>query len=106
VERKNKKQLAATKKPTLERYQVYGYYTDEPQVVVDVVDAESDEAAEALVKKARGGDRNGYTPDGAELLSDTLKNLQKVVRQSAEKVAKDLAELAAQYPADDEEIAS
>ena len=80
-----------TQAPTLERYQVYGYYTDEPQVVVDVVDAESDDAAEAIITKARGGKSRGYTADGASLLTDELENIKDILQRSPEQVAKDVA---------------
>lgn len=85
------------------RYQVYGYYTDEPQVVIDIVDAESPEDAERIITEARGGESSGYTSDGAELLTDTLANVQTLLAQSPEEIAKGIDELRAQYCDNDTE---
>lgn len=81
----------------MDRYLVYGYYTDEPQVVVDCVDADSDEQAIEKVAYARGGSGSDYTSDGAARLSEVIENLTKLAALSPEQVEREHAELAAEY---------
>ncbi len=62
------------------RYIIEGYYTEEPQVVSDIVDASSLEEAEAKIIQARGG---GYVGDGGCLLSERIAGLQEMACLSA-----------------------
>jgi hypothetical protein len=86
----------------MNRYQVHGYYTDEPQVVIDVVDAESHEDAERIITEARGGEHSDYTCDGASLLADDLELLKDLVQRDPESIARGVEELRRQYVHDDE----
>jgi hypothetical protein len=79
------------------RFQVFGYYTDEPQVVIDLVDAENEDTAIAKVEHARGGPSSGYTNDGAQDLSDAFEQMKDLMQRSEADVAQGIAELAAQY---------
>jgi hypothetical protein len=93
----------------VQRYEVHGFYEDEPQVVVDVVDAMSCEDAEAKVTKARGGDLHGYTCDGAAPLAESMRLTQKLLDASPEHIAEGIERLAKQYAdpyatAEDEEL--
>jgi hypothetical protein len=85
------------------RYLVHGYYTDEPQVTVDLIDADDADAAEAAITKARGGKDRGYVCDGADDLEESYQHIVKCRSMTAEAVAADVAELADNYKDDDEE---
>jgi hypothetical protein len=81
----------------LTRYIVDGLYTDPEQVVSDIIDAVSPEAAEALIVFARGGEDSGYFCQGATKVSDMIVNLQKIERRSTAEVEAWVKELTDQY---------
>lgn len=87
----------------MKRYQVYGFYNDEPQVVVDVVDAESAEEAEEKIKHARAADQgSGYTSDGASLLEEELENIHDIMQRPAEVIQREIDALATYYREEDQ----
>lgn len=84
-------------KKNKQRYLVYGYYTDEPQVMCDVVDATSREDAEKQIELVRGVPSSGYTCDGALLLSEEIRGLQKIAKLTKRQITRDLKYLASMY---------
>lgn len=79
------------------RFIVYGYYTDEPQVVADVVDAVDRDAAEVAVKHARGGDNSDYTCDGVDPLDVTIRGLLALLNAPAKQIRLAHEALAGEY---------
>jgi hypothetical protein len=88
---------------SLTRYIVFGYYTEDPQVVLDIVDAENDEAAEERIKWARNASSTGYVADGAETLDDYVERYKDLQQRSAEDTEAAINELAQNYRDDVED---
>lgn len=69
------------------RYIIEGYYTDDPQVCSDLVDANSLEEAEAEIERVRGDD---YTTDSGDELETRIANLTRLTKRPVEDIKADL----------------
>lgn len=78
------------------RFVVYGLYADPPQIVMDIVDAEDDEAAALKVKEVRGPE---YVEDSTVDIEDAIAGLVELKQQDAAKTEGDLEDLRVRFAA-------